>query len=151
MDRLRMAFEKKRISGIYMLYTDMPSDAIGHLARQLGYTFFYIDGEEVTSKEKFLRVAKVSLQFPDYFGYNWDAFFDCLKDMPGTPPSDVGYIILYDRFERFAGQDPDNFQIALHIFQATVRHFQDTPSAGPFYVLLRGDRGIIPEFPFFDK
>ena len=26
-----------------------------------------------------------SLDFPDYYGCNWDAFWDCLKDMYGDP------------------------------------------------------------------
>ena len=25
------------------------------------------------------------LKFPDYYGCNWDAFWDCLKDMYGDP------------------------------------------------------------------
>ena len=26
-----------------------------------------------------------ALQFPDYYGCNWDAFWDCLTDMIGEP------------------------------------------------------------------
>lgn len=26
-----------------------------------------------------------SLDFPDYYGCNWDAFWDCLTDMVGRP------------------------------------------------------------------
>lgn len=30
-------------------------------------------------------VIKESLDFPDYYGCNWDAFWDCLRDMYGDP------------------------------------------------------------------
>ena len=31
------------------------------------------------------RVIQVSLNFPDYYGCNWDAFWDCLTNMIGRP------------------------------------------------------------------
>ena len=30
-------------------------------------------------------VIEKSLDFPDYYGCNWDAFWDCLSDMRGDP------------------------------------------------------------------
>lgn len=30
-------------------------------------------------------VIKKSLDFPDYYGCNWSAFWDCLTDMYGSP------------------------------------------------------------------
>ncbi len=30
-------------------------------------------------------IIKESLDFPDYYGRNWDAFWDCLTDMIGDP------------------------------------------------------------------
>lgn len=31
------------------------------------------------------EVIKKSLDFPDYYGCNWSAFWDCLSDMRGDP------------------------------------------------------------------
>lgn len=31
------------------------------------------------------NVIKKELDFPDYYGCNWDAFWDCLTDMVGRP------------------------------------------------------------------
>mgnify|MGYP002514519226 FL=1 len=30
-------------------------------------------------------IIKEALDFPDYYGQNWDAFWDCLTDMYGDP------------------------------------------------------------------
>ena len=31
------------------------------------------------------KIIKEALDFPDYYGENWDAFWDCLTDMVGRP------------------------------------------------------------------
>ncbi|MBE6535670.1 MAG: hypothetical protein E7677_03510 [Ruminococcaceae bacterium] len=31
------------------------------------------------------QIIKDELDFPDYYGMNWDAFWDCLTDMIGDP------------------------------------------------------------------
>lgn len=30
-------------------------------------------------------IIKAALDFPDYYGCNWDAFWDCITDMIGQP------------------------------------------------------------------
>jgi hypothetical protein len=42
-------------------------------------------------KEKLLKSIAAALQFPDWFGNNWDALEDCLSDLPGK-----GYVLLFD-------------------------------------------------------
>ena len=34
----------------------------------------------IVSKQQLLEVLARGLRFPDYFGYNWDALWDCLRD-----------------------------------------------------------------------
>jgi hypothetical protein len=35
----------------------------------------------ISSKEVLLKVIDDGLQFPDYFGGNWDAFEECIRDL----------------------------------------------------------------------
>jgi hypothetical protein len=42
-------------------------------------------------KERLLKNIAVALDFPDWFGANWDALEDCLADLPGE-----GYVLLFD-------------------------------------------------------
>ena len=46
-------------------------------------------------------VIKKSLDFPDYYGCNWSAFWDCLSDMRGDPVHIE--IIGLDSLEKFEG------------------------------------------------
>ena len=52
------------------------------------YTFkelYTIDFTNIGSYFDMHRIIQESLDFPDYYGCNWDAFWDCLTDMLGRP------------------------------------------------------------------
>lgn len=36
---------------------------------------------EINSKEELLKTISINLRLPDYFGINWDALDDCLRDL----------------------------------------------------------------------
>jgi hypothetical protein len=38
----------------------------------------------VARKRQIFTVYSRQLSFPDYFGWNWDAFYDCLGDLSGV-------------------------------------------------------------------
>jgi hypothetical protein len=42
-------------------------------------------------KEKLLKNIAAALDFPDWFGANWDALEDCLSDLAGE-----GYVVLFE-------------------------------------------------------
>jgi len=48
---------------------------------QQGTQVFYLDGREISSKETFLTKAAEAMNFPAYFGTNWDAFDECITDL----------------------------------------------------------------------
>lgn len=43
----------------------------------------------VSDKEQLMRVLEEALRLPDYFGRNWDALSDCLRDLSWLPPGRV--------------------------------------------------------------
>jgi RNAse (barnase) inhibitor barstar len=60
-------------------------------ARRRAFPVFTLDLEGVASKAELLQRAAAALQFPDYFGANWDAFYDCLTDFSWRPAP--GYVV----------------------------------------------------------
>ena len=46
---------------------------------------YRVDFNEVKYYIEIHEVLKRDLDFPDYYGRNWDAFWDCLNDMYGDP------------------------------------------------------------------
>ena len=47
---------------------------------------------DVNDDSALLGKLSASLQFPDYFGNNWDAFDECISDMEWMPAS--GYVLV---------------------------------------------------------
>jgi RNAse (barnase) inhibitor barstar len=43
----------------------------------------------VRSKQKLLRILADQLQFPAYFGNNWDALEECLRDLSWLPAGNI--------------------------------------------------------------
>ncbi len=61
---------------------------------------FYIEGDaaEVSSKESLLDLLADILKFPEYFGCNWDALEECLRDMEWLPAK--GYVVVLHSAEK---------------------------------------------------
>ncbi|MBQ8145789.1 MAG: barstar family protein [Clostridia bacterium] len=46
---------------------------------------YTIDFSKVEYYIQMHKIIQEALEFPDYYGCNWDAFWDCLIDMVGRP------------------------------------------------------------------
>lgn len=46
-----------------------------------GILIIDIDGSEMKTKEQLMIIMKEALSFPDYFGMNWDALDEAIKDL----------------------------------------------------------------------
>lgn len=62
----------------------------------------------VTDEELFTAVAQ-ALQFPTYFGQNWDAFDECIRDLEWLPGTGYALVIqhssaLWQEAPRTAGE-----------------------------------------------
>ncbi|MEV4002522.1 barstar family protein [Actinomadura sp. NPDC049753] len=82
-----------------------------------------IDGHACRTRVAFFREAARALGFPDYFGHNWDAFLDCLRDLQ-RPALTVAHAD-----ELLAEEDPRQLAILLEIL--AEREAPTTLSAVP--------------------
>lgn len=46
---------------------------------------YVLDFSKIKYYSELHEIIKKELDFPDYYGKNWDAFWDCLTDMVGRP------------------------------------------------------------------
>ena len=80
---------------------------------------YTIDFTNVQSYLEMHFAIRNALDFPDYYGCNWDAFWDCLTDMPGRPIHIV--VIGLDVIERKFG---DAARELIEIFKE-FKHYED--------------------------
>jgi len=98
-----------------------------------GWYAGYINGRYVEDKQTFLNQAGQALAFPAYYGRNWDAFEEMVRDLSWLKAA--GYVVLYDELYRFADSQADEWQTALSILKHACAFWQQ--EGIPFYVLVR--------------
>lgn len=69
------------------------------IADMEGYELIILDGNMIKTRKELLDCISIEFRFPDYFGHNFDALYDCLTDLDIWLPA-KGYITFY--------KNPDN-------------------------------------------
>jgi len=74
----------------------------------------------IRSKEKLFAIYTNALRFPQYFGWNWDALEECLRDLSWLPPNRPIAIV---HEELPFGPGGDNRGIYLDLLGSILRHW----------------------------
>lgn len=64
-----------------------------------------LNAKEFTDKHTLLGLMAKALNFPAYFGYNWDALLDCLRDLDDFLPSENGWLLAVDFAKEFKNNE----------------------------------------------
>lgn len=67
-----------------------------------------LDGAEARDKPRFMAAVARALQFPDYFGCNWDAFDECLAELQWQNKS---IVLIIDHADELLLDAPNHFQL----------------------------------------
>jgi RNAse (barnase) inhibitor barstar len=119
------------------VYTIDDEQRIGLLRGDLapaGLQVAVVDGQVAVDRNGIFDELARTMCFPDYFGRNWDAVYDCLTD-PSLLPVD-GSVIFLDGCDRLSDDHPDQWQIALKVFGEACTFWR--PTQTPMFILLHG-------------
>ncbi|MDM8547603.1 barstar family protein [Candidatus Venteria ishoeyi] len=84
---------------------------------------FLIDGNIIEGKESFFNEFSKKLQFPDFFGKNWDGFYDCITDLSWLNTQE-SYLIIYENPFNFQLKNTDDWKIANEILLDAVNYWK---------------------------
>jgi hypothetical protein len=84
--------------------------------------------------ELLARIAD-ALEFPWWFGQNWDALADCLGDLEWLPAE--GYVLLLDDPDQLRRAAPQDYATAVEVFADAARGWRERNT--PFWVFISGD------------
>ncbi len=89
------------------------TDAVVRLAQSLGLDAVRIDLGGCSEKSEFLERTAAALEFPAWFGGNWDAFFDCLADLSWRPAR--GHVLVFENTADMRRHAPEALDTAITI------------------------------------
>ncbi|MCX5722734.1 MAG: barstar family protein [Nitrospirae bacterium] len=78
-----------------------------------GYKLKIIKGAKCQTTAGLLTEFARALDFPDYFGHNWDALEECLADLEWLPAK--GYILLLTDAAQVLPDDEDEYETFLEV------------------------------------
>ncbi|MDG4594912.1 MAG: barstar family protein [Candidatus Contendobacter sp.] len=103
--------------------TELSSQFMGFI--QSSFTkFFLINGDIIEDKMTFLKEFSDKLKFPGYFGFNWDAFDECITDL-SWHDLDKGFLIIYKNPHNFRTKKPDEWKIANDILFDAMHYWDN--------------------------
>lgn len=109
-----------------------------------GFHIGAVDGERCKTKAALLAEFAARLHFPEYFGHNWDAFDECIRDLDWIHAT--GYVIVATHAEALLVESPADYTTFVDVMNSAGEEwasprFQDAEPAGvPFHVLLSAAR-----------
>ena len=133
MQKLLPLLTGQQAPGVYRLRSSASVDYILATVQPYGWQPAHLVGEQIASKAALLHACASAFHFPTYFGHNWDALEDSLRDLAWLPAK--GYLLLYDNVSTLAKPQPQDWAVALAIFQEVSAHWHNMNI--PFVVLLR--------------
>ena len=117
-------------SAVYSLQYEMQP---GHAVRMLR-------GRNMLSARALFSECAAALQFPCYFGYNWNAFDECIADLEWLPAA--GYLIMIVDGKHVLENEQGEVPTFFRIMRSVAREWSDG-SGLPFQTVLQcGDEEV---------
>ena len=104
-DRLAPILDGPLAPGRYRLAGPTSLRAVRAEISAAGWYDGLVSGRAMTDRTAMFEQFADALRFPEWFGHNWDAFADCLRDLSWlTQP---GVTILWQHYSMFAKSRPE--------------------------------------------
>lgn len=82
-----------------------------------------IEGDKITDKNSLFKEFSEKLSFPDYFGFNWDAFSDCMTDLSWLE-TENSFFIIYKGTRQFRLANPEEWRMTQDILMECVDYWR---------------------------
>ena len=108
-------------SGVFRCHAPLSDRAMEFAARN-GMHVVIVRLAGSRDKNAFLKAIAMALQFPAYFGHNWDALYDCLLDLKHGDAD--GRLLVLRNASGFARGKPEEFAAATAALQDAAEYWQ---------------------------
>lgn len=121
--------------GVHRLRSTEPTSEVTELLARAGWSVRVVDLAVAPDKAAIMDAFAAALELPSWFGRNWDALADVLRDLGWWPPGRRGRLMVVRGAGRHdTGTDADR-GVMREVLEEAARSWADT--ATPLVVLLR--------------
>ncbi|WP_327251755.1 barstar family protein [Streptomyces sp. NBC_01244] len=123
-----------------------PLDPALEAAEAAGWATVRLDLGGVRSKAELMRRVGLALEVPEYFGGNWDALADALRDLSWLPAA-PGRLFVVTAWRAYAEARPADWETLSEILEEAVdfwRAESEDEGAGPGLTVLLAESGPGP-------
>jgi hypothetical protein len=99
----------------------LDENVLSPLVKEFEYKLFHLDGMIIKTKIELFKNLAHTMEFPGYFGHNWDALEECLTDLDWL--SAKGYILLFSYPINFINNSPGDFKTFLDIVSSASKYW----------------------------
>ena len=117
---------------------ERPSGSALHGWREARLTVRALRGHKMLTEPQLFDEFAAALQFPSYFGENWNALDDCLTDMAWLPP-EAGYVLVISEPQRVLEGSPDALAVLIRCLASAFAEWSKPISLGEWW-----DRPSVP-------
>ena len=123
--------------GVYHLQSWHDLTTLDTAVTEAGWHGVVLNGRNILTKAELLTAVAQAFNFPSYFGHNWDALDDMLRDLSWLPAA--GYVVFLEDFEALAAHDQATWRTFVEIWKETTAVWW--ADGVPMFVFIRGEAG----------
>ncbi|MBT2544664.1 barstar family protein [Streptomyces sp. ISL-44] len=112
-------------------------------AEAAGWTALRLDLDGVRGKVELMRRCGDALRLPEWFGGNWDALADSLRDLSWLPDA-AGRLVAVTSWRGFADARPGDWEVLVEILEEAVDFWREAEGAAPPLTVLLAESGPGP-------
>jgi len=115
--------------GIHLLavHENSLANTIGEwMAAYPGWAIRRVRGKKASTRVSFMDEIGAALQLPDYFGENWDALFECIRDFSWI--REPNKLVVFERADLLLTQSDDDFGVLLKLLNLTNAYWRELPN-----------------------
>ncbi|MFD6891489.1 barstar family protein [Streptomyces sp. NPDC059957] len=113
-------------------------------AEAAGWATVRLDLDGVRSKAELMRRCGGALEVPEYFGANWDALADALRDLSWLPAAE-GRLLAVTSWRGYAEARPAEWETLREVLEEAVDFWRaEGEGAGPGLTVLLAESGPGP-------
>jgi hypothetical protein len=106
--------------GLYTLDQGESIATLLDVAEQSKFQVFRLEGQQITSLDRYFAAIADLFQFPDYFGGNWDAVADCLTDLSWEEGDRI--LVVYSNYQGL--RQGNDWEVAMEIWSDAIEFWR---------------------------